>query len=530
MKGIGSYKMNYFRLKILLLLVCAIGLLSGGVSFTTLAEETCVFTNPIISAGQDPSVIFQDGYYYLVQSNAGQITIAKSATITGLGTAQSVPVFTPPTGEVYSYDMWAPELFYYEGGWYIYVAATSSPGANATHRMYVLQADTADPQGSWTMRGQVYDPTNKWAIDGSVIDYAGQLYMVWSGWPGDQGDFPQNLYLAPMSDPLTISGERVLISEPDQPWERSVAAIQEGPEPYIHDGQLSIVYSADASWSRAYKLGVLKLAGEDPLNPADWEKIGPVFREVDNDDGAVYGPGHNSTPAPSPDGSESWHLYHAKLLSTDGWADRAIFAQRFTWNADGTPNFGQPATTLELPAGEPCGLVATYDQILATAVDVPVDADGSIVLNEQFVDTGTGWLNTLGSFSVVASVQLAQTGVPMAIISQDGGISSNFALEYTGETFAMTHYSPMGDRSVSALAEITPETGVWYDLMGVYDHALREVRLYVNGELAGRQTVDHDIWSAVGSTIIGGARERTQRVRLFSGVIKDIELYIGTVD
>lgn len=123
----------------------------------------------------------------MVQS-MGSLSITKSDTITGLGSAIPVTVFTPPPGEEYSYDVWAPELVYLRGDWYIYVAATSAPGANPTHRMFVLKADTQDPQGSWTMMGKVYDPAaDKWAIDGAAFEYNGQLYFVWSGWPGDVG-------------------------------------------------------------------------------------------------------------------------------------------------------------------------------------------------------------------------------------------------------------------------------------------------------------------------------------------------------
>lgn len=318
----------------------------------------CTFTNPLIERGQDPSVVYHDGYYYLVQSGDG-LNIRRSETITGLASAEPVTVYRSPEGEAYSYDQWAPEIFHYEDKWYIYVAATSAPGNNPTHRMYVLQADTDDPLGSWTMKGKVYDPeADKWAIDGIPFEYEGQLYFVWSGWPGDLGDFPQNLYIAEMSDPLTLSGPRHLLSEPDQPWERTVAALQEGPQVFMHDGKLSIVYSADASWMPAYKLGVLHLTGDDPLDRDSWTKIGPVFEKNTDATPPVYGPGHNSNPILSPDGTESWFLYHAKSRATPGWDDRGIRAQPFTWDDEGLPVFGEPipaGVEIPAPSGEPCG-------------------------------------------------------------------------------------------------------------------------------------------------------------------------------
>jgi len=338
------------RLIVVSVVLDALLVLGGGSS----SAMTCTFQNPLIRQGQDPSVVFKDGAYTLVQSSNGSLTIAKSSTITGLATAEPIPIYTPPTGQPYSYDLWAPELVYVRGGWYIYVAATSSAGDNATHRMYVLKADSDDAQGSWTMMGKVFDPAaDKWAIDGVVFEYKDQLYMVWSGWPGDVGDFPQNLYIAEMSDPLQLSSPRHLISAPDQVWEHSVAAINEGPEAFIREGSLSIVFSANASWTTAYNLGILHLTGDDLLDRASWTKIETDFKRK----GDILGPGHNSMPVPSPDGSENWLIYHAKTKATDGWEDRAIFAQGFTWKADGTPDFGVPiptSTQQPVPSGESC--------------------------------------------------------------------------------------------------------------------------------------------------------------------------------
>lgn len=317
-----------------------------------------LFQNPLLEAGQDPSIVYHDGFYYFVQSahNDACLTMRKSRTLTGLARAKAVVIFTPPPDQPYSYDLWAPELVYLNGEWFIYFAATEAPLKNQTHRMFVLKADSADPQGSWSLLGKVYDPAaDYWAIDGVAFVYRDQLYFIWSGWEGKKGDFPQNLYIATMSDPVTLSSQRVMISTPDQSWERTVAAINEGPTPFIHNGQLSIVYSADASWTPAYKLGLLKLVGDDPLDPAAWEKRGPIFSQYKDPTGAVYGPGHNSMPVTSPDGSEYWLVYHAKSLPDAGWKDRRVLAQRFTWNDDNTPHFGNPIPAevfQALPSGE----------------------------------------------------------------------------------------------------------------------------------------------------------------------------------
>ena len=478
---------------------------------------SCAFRNPLIAQGQDPSVVYNDGYYYMVQS-MGSLSITKSDTITGLGSAIPVTVFTPPPGEEYSYDVWAPELVYLRGDWYIYVAATSAPGANPTHRMFVLKADTQDPQGSWTMMGKVYDPAaDKWAIDGAAFEYNGQLYFVWSGWPGDVGDFPQNTYIASMSDPMTLSSPRVLISEPTELWERSVAAIQEGQAPFFHNGELSIVYSGNASWTTAYSLGVLHLTGDDPLDPEAWTKIGPVFQR----NGDIYGPGHNSSPVPSPDGTESWLIYHAKTRATDGWNDRAIFAQAFTWNEDGTPNFGQPIPTevrQQVPSGESCG------EIVPAALP-----ESPIRLNEEFISLEERLLRTMNSFSVAAWVQVDALDSPMAFISQDGGVTSNFVLGMRDGVFHFSMYDGFGLKEFSAVSAVAAERGRWYHLAGVRDVRTNEILLYVDGELQGSATFSQD-WDAMGDTILGGAKRRSQRVDMMRGQLSDMRFFGGALE
>ena len=514
---------------------------------------SCAFKNPLIDRGQDPSVVYHQGYYYLVQSDAGSLFIKKSALLTELGRAPNNTIFTPPPGKPYSADLWAPELVYLKDHWYVYFAADDSPGHNAAHRIYALQADSPDPLGTWTFKGKIADATtDKWAIDANVFEYKGHLYMVWSGWPGDQGDFPQNLYIAPMSDPLTISGPRVQIATPDQPWEKSVQPIEEGPEAFIHNDHLSIVYSADASWTSAYKLGLLRLAGDNPLEMAAWTKVGPVFQKVDNKDGAVYGPGHNSMPVTSPDGTQNWLVYHAKTKAADGWKDREIKAQPFAWNADDTPNFGDPvpdSVALPLPSGQSCGSVSNWSlensltdgqKNTATVNGSPTwingpKGTGSHALHfngtGDYLDLNDPLINTMGSYSVSAWVQLDRTDDTFTIASQEGGVSSEFVLEYSaavGGKFAFTLFDWKGTVTKQAVSTIMPVAGTWYHVIGVRDALNKQITLYVNGQADGSTDYNAD-WKAAGHTIIGAARLRSQRVHYFAGALAAVRFYHGAL-
>ena len=316
------------------------------------------FTNPIVAASPDtgsadPSVVFHRGYYYYCRALANrEIGVARARRLQDIGGAPMVTVFRPPADAAYGRELWAPELQRIRGRWYIYFAA--SDGVNAHHRMYVLQALADEPQGGYALKGRVGDASDRWAIDGVALELRGKLYFVWSGWPEAKGDFPQVLYIAAMRDPWTIVGERHLIAAPEHAWERAVAPLLEGPEPLAHRGRMHLVYSAGASWSDDYALGLLSYRGGYPLSAVSWLKQPlPVFAK--NADARAFGVGHASFVR-SPDGREDWIVYHATDRPGAGWRGRSVRAQPFRWTRDGRPDFGRPVPIgrpLEAPSGTP---------------------------------------------------------------------------------------------------------------------------------------------------------------------------------
>jgi GH43 family beta-xylosidase len=314
------------------------------------------FTNPLLSSGPDPWVIQKDTIYYYTHTTGDRLVIYKTSKMSALSNAVITTIWSPPATGAYSKDIWAPELHYLQNKWYMYFAADD--GSNATHRMYVLENPSADPTaGTWTFKGKVADATDKWAIDGTVFEHNAQLYMLWSGWQGNT-DGEQDIFIAKMSDPWTISSNRVLISSPTFSWEKmgALPTVNEGPEVLKNsNGNLFVSYSASGCWTDAYAMGLLKLTnGGDPMNAADWIKTPtPVFSTVGAN--GAYAPGHNSF-FKSRDGTEDWILYHANSTAGLGCGNsRSPRMQKFTWNADGSPNFGSPVkinTAIKKPSGE----------------------------------------------------------------------------------------------------------------------------------------------------------------------------------
>ena len=171
--------------------------------------------------GQDPWVVAHDGSLLLVQSAGGnrRIVVKRFQDLDRMDRNVEKEIWAPAGPSRHRRHVWAPELHAIEGRWYVYFAA--SDGRAANHRTYALVAD--DPLGPYQELGPVGDPRHDvWAIDLTVFSHAGRLHAIWSGWDGLDDGFPQNLYIAPMADPWTISGERRCLSRPQHGWEMSV--------------------------------------------------------------------------------------------------------------------------------------------------------------------------------------------------------------------------------------------------------------------------------------------------------------------
>ena len=293
-------------------------------------------THVLVPDGEDPWVIaHQDHLYYCtVDRQKQKILVAKSSSLSEMASAELVPVW-PRKGTTPEFiEIWSPELQLIDGKWYIYFALYNAQ--NGAERLFVLEGISGQPQGEYEFLGQIQIPTDRWAIDGSVLrTERGELYFIWSGWEGVTNT-SQNIYIARMRDPSTITSDRVCISRPEYDWEKQgYPYVNEGPQALGRNGRIFIIYSASGSWTDDYCLGQLTYLGGDVLDPASWRKEpAPVFAKTDT----IFGPGHASFVEIE---GQDYIVYHAARSSQAGWA-RQIRAKSFTWNEDGSPNFGQP--------------------------------------------------------------------------------------------------------------------------------------------------------------------------------------------
>jgi hypothetical protein len=140
----------------------------------------------------------------------------------------------------------------------------------------------------------------------------------------------------------------------------------------------------------------------------------------------------------------------------------------------------------------------------------------------QYLDTGAGILDTTGNYSVSAWVEIGQPGNGFqTAISQDGDSGhSEFFLQYSGQDHVFA-FSFAGGR---ALAPTPPQAGVWYHLVGVRDVQHNQLRLYVDGQLAG--TVAYCPGNAAtGHTVIGRGQYNGGPVDFWGGRIDQAHVY-----
>jgi GH43 family beta-xylosidase len=310
------------------------------------------FSNPLKADGADPWMTFYKGFYYLTTTTKGDIKMRRARRIADLKEAVDVSIFRDETPGRPG-DIWASEFHLLDAGdgprWYLYYAA-ALPGNEAERRLFVAQSAGEDPSGPYTLRAQLQTDAadEHFAIDGTVLKLPnGALYCLWCGGPSPAG---QGLYIAKMSNPWTIDGPRTYIEASGF----GCPSIREAPQVLQRGGKIYLTYSMCGASTPDYRLGMLVAeANSDLLDPRAWRQH-PELMLARVDQRGVYGPGHNFF-FKSPDGTEDWIVYHAKTTSTDSYDDRTTRAQKITWNADGTPEFGLPlstATNVPVPSGE----------------------------------------------------------------------------------------------------------------------------------------------------------------------------------
>lgn len=474
------------------LLVLGIGVTPSH-AHTNGASDT--FTNPIVtSPAADPFITVHQGEYLMTYTTGVRLVLRRAASVADLAHVAPKVVWDPRTlaePAERSFHLWAPELHRLrspeDGGyhWYFYYSA-GSESPESVKGLHVLESAGDDPSGPYRHKGALgvgYSidptihttgtprPTAEACRRGGCSQRGGraepsETFIFWSSHRVGAADgsivaeegVGQSLWVARLQNPWTVEGDGVQISQATYPWEMATGPVNEGPSVIENAGKLHVVYSASGCTSDLYNLGRLTVDRDaDLLDPLTWVPSKhplPVF--IMSHRNGVYGVGHNGFFR-SPDGTENWIVYHAHdnpgapVRGGGGCGGvRTTRAQQFTWNADGTPNFGEPVALAEaqpLPSGDPGpsgdhsddtsqapppGLNPPHgaiDGVMCEAVATPV-APGSCRFHTKNPPGAVtqGFLSkTTGSFTVANVQSGCRIRVPLAsqVITGSGHLASD---------------------------------------------------------------------------------------------------------
>ncbi|MCR6630457.1 MAG: family 43 glycosylhydrolase [Magnetospirillum sp.] len=322
------------------------------------------FGNPLIE-GADPWVFLHEGFYYATSTGGSRLVGRKVANLPDLGHAEKTTIFAPKAGQPYSRNLWSPKIYYLseerfgkDAGFYLYFTANDGSGRSALdHRLFVARSLTGSPLGPY---GSPEDATphvpvrvasengvgfnDEWVAGPKVLHHGGKNYLIWVGRFGGPeskkvGDHRQFLAIDELITPWTVAGRPAIICLPTLPWEKHGAGITgkgdqrrmlpevvEGGTPVVaDDGTLYLLYAASGYWTPYYAIGLMKLAGTDPMNPDHWIKSpAPVFKASKEIVGSA-----NACYVSSPTGESHWAIYHAYVGQKTIGVPRQLFAEPY---------------------------------------------------------------------------------------------------------------------------------------------------------------------------------------------------------
>lgn len=305
---------------------------------------------PWIEQHADPYVTCEHGgkYYFTASVPAyDRIVLRCADSLEALQDAPEETIWTKHASGEMSANIWAPEIHYLFGSWYIYYAGSDKDDVWRL-RPYVLKCEGEDPmKDPWIELGKMQRADDdifsfeSFSLDATVFEVNGAWYYVWAEKVG-VGPMISNLYIARMESGNKLATVQVLLTTPDYDWERRGFWVNEGPGVLRRDGRLFLTFSASDT-SPAYCVGML-IADEnaDLLDPRSWTKLRHPVLKSDKEH-RLYGPGHNSFT--KDENGNDVIVFHARttdrLICEDPLYDpnRHTFKRLVQWDEDGMPLF-----------------------------------------------------------------------------------------------------------------------------------------------------------------------------------------------
>lgn len=283
------------------------------------------YPNPFIPQRADPYVVKgPDGFYYFtasypayqnVDSGYDRIVLRRSETVMGLKDADEKAIWIAHKQGNMAKHIWAPEIHFIGGKWYIFFAAGDSDNI-WNIRPYVLVCKGSDPiNNPWEEKGKMQATEGDcksftdFSLDMTYFENNGKHYLIWAEKLGDS-----SLFMAEINpqEPWRLTSLPILLTKPEYDWEKVRFAVNEGPSVLKTDEKIFVFFSASGT-GEEYCMGMLFAdRNSDLMSTSSWKKLPyPVLETKDLIDEA--GPGHNSFVVD--ENGDTLIVYHARPAS-----------------------------------------------------------------------------------------------------------------------------------------------------------------------------------------------------------------------
>ena len=323
------------------------------------------FVNPVLDTGAghnhgDPFVLRWCGRYHLYYTGSAGIEVWTSEDLVHW-VPRGLALVAPEGDHWAQVDLWAPEVLYADGWFWMYVTGTRHPaGGAATHPGAGVGVNHGDDELRRQGVARSRDPLGPfelapapllgvWSIDGHPFtDVDGRRWLFYnvrnpSTWY--RGSVPGcgNL-VDELVAPDQVLGAPTPVALPDAAWEGSRAGDwywNEGPTVLRRRGRYVQMYSGGYYGDASYGVGFA--TADSPRGP--WVKAphNPVFVSGSR----ITGPGHHCVTT-GPDGVTPYAVYHGYV---DGLPGRKVHVDRLHWSTEG-PRLGaggSPSTPTQTP-------------------------------------------------------------------------------------------------------------------------------------------------------------------------------------
>ena len=283
------------------------------------------YPNPFIPERADPYVTKgPDGYYYFTASypaylnvDAGydRIILRRSNTVIGLATAEEHTIWSAHNEGVMSKHIWAPEIHFIGGKWYIFFAAGEKE-AIWNIRPFVLMCEGTDPiNDKWVEMGKMKAcegddrSFTEFSLDMTYFENNGKHYLVWAEKLGDSSLFMAEINPA---EPWKLISKPILLTKPEYEWELIRHKVNEGPAVLKTDDKIYVFFSASGTGVEYCMGKVYADRNADLMDINSWTKCTEPALQTSDLVGEA-GPGHNSFVVD--ENGDLLIVYHARPTS-----------------------------------------------------------------------------------------------------------------------------------------------------------------------------------------------------------------------